>query len=193
MGKIKSVIIGDQEMVNTEIPAIEITDSTPTEGAVDKITNESEITEKKTKVRIVKQYLFPPAVMGEMQTTIHLAGQYWLLKIIDKIYTPDARIMKHYDELNTYLLTNGFVDCSQAVQVGETEETATKIKRIYKVGHPDNSPHTKKEGDVSVRVDGVDIPLKCVKGIVTTDKKKIYDILISQGWYEAGIDTMEVK
>jgi hypothetical protein len=192
MGKIKSVIIGDNEEI-TSIPAIEIADGTHFNEAENKDDNSSEIIEKKTKLRIVKQYLFPPAGMGEMQTTIHLAGQYWILKIIDKIYTPDAKIMKHYDVLNTYLLTNGFVDCSQSVQVGETEETITKIKRIYKVGHPDNSPSVRKNGDISLRVDEEDIHLKCVKGIVTTDKKKIYDTLISQGWYEAGIETLEVK
>lgn len=68
---------------------------------------------------------------------------------------------------------------------GTLKKKAPAKKYTYFAGHPDNQDNDKISGKTVITIKDENIDLEIVEGVITTTEKKVYDTLISKGYYEA--------
>lgn len=132
----------------------------------------------------VLAFRFPPAPRGESTAHVLINGKTEKLKLKDGVYNvPKSWKKEEKERFKASLIAAGFDDISYTV--GQPKPKAPEKKYKYFAGHPDNKDDEKVEGTVAVVVDGEELQLQCVKGMIETEDKKLYQALIEKGFYEA--------
>jgi hypothetical protein len=146
-------------------------------------------------VQIQRQYIFPPAPMGKSHTTIIFENKSMRIELIDKIYIPpkewnESKLDKFHRVIQIY----GFKDKSYVIGKKEAKkEEKEKVKKIYKVGHPDNTSDEKVKGNVSINVNDKDYQFTLENGVIEITEEKIYKAFLKKGWYEVSIKEVPIK
>lgn len=147
---------------------------------------------RKGDSKITFRYKFPPAPLGQCQTTITYKGESKLLELLDGIYEFPEMKRIEAEEFGAFLKGIGFVDASIIEPAPVEAVSVPKPELIYKVGHPENTKDGHfVEGVVAVEVQGVSKQFECVKGVVTLETEAEYRAFIEKGWYEVSITPRE--
>lgn len=140
--------------------------------------------------RIKYRYKFNSAPKGKSQTTIIFNKKPIIIEMEDGIYTlPDNFGKKSEKEkFHLFIQTLGFSDISEIEGIiKKKDEDNKKSKKIFKIGHPDNTKDFKVNGNVSISLDDKDLQFECIDGVVVTEDEKIFKAFIKKGWYEISI------
>jgi len=153
------------------------------------------VPDNKKNVSIEYKYRFPPAPMGKSQTTINYKDKSMKLKMDDGVYVvPKNWNRAEKEKFHRFIITLGFEDvCEVNGKIKEEKKDDTPKIMIYKIGHPDNTKTEKVDGSVSVKIRGKDRKFDCVKGVVTTEKKEVFNAFLKKGWYEVSIEPKKEK
>ncbi len=151
-----------------------------------------EVSPHKKDVIVKYQYRFDPAPMGKAKTVINFEEKKMTLEIIDKIYIPPKNWSISKQEKFKKIIINvyGFKDASFVDSVKKEEKQEEK-KLEYHLGHPDNSPDERINGELTIKIGRKNHKFKCENGIVKTDNIKIYEELLKKGWYQADIKELK--
>ncbi len=128
---------------------------------------------------VLCKYRFPPAPMGECNAFHEYKGEAYKLPLVDQVYTCPKNWSGKKKQFYMKMLTDmGWEN------VSETIPPKPKTVTTYFLGHPENTNMENVEGKIKVTVRGKEIELECVEGMITTEKKTVYQALIKKGYLE---------
>lgn len=137
-------------------------------------------------------FRFPTPVRGKSGVSLDIGElkdngkpAYKKVELTDGVF----KIPKSWktEKKNAYkmaFLKAGFEEFAE-LATGEVKSKEPPKQYIYFAGHPDNKDDDKVNGNIAVEVDGEEIQLEVVEGIVETEKKEVWEALYAKGYYEA--------
>ena len=140
----------------------------------------------------IEVFRFPTPVRGKSSISLDIGevdknGQsiYNKVELIDGVF----KIPKTWKTEKKIAYKMGFLKAgfeSFAILEGTKPKVEEPPKQyIYFAGHPDNKDDEKVNGNIAVTVDGEEIQLEVVEGVVETEKKEVWEALFAKGYYEA--------
>jgi hypothetical protein len=130
-------------------------------------------------------YLFPPAPKGKSRTTIQFEDKPLKIEMTDGIYSPPKNWNRAKQEKFHAIITKIYKFEDKSRVTGNPEKKEKKEKEyVYRIGHPENTPMEKVNGNVSIKVGQKEYQFECKNGVVETESKRIYNSFIKKGWYE---------
>jgi hypothetical protein len=139
--------------------------------------------------RIKYRYRLKSAPLGKSQTTVIFQGKPMDITMEDGIFIlPDNWGKKNEKEkFHLFIQNLGFEDACEIEGIIKKDEDDNKSKKVYKIGHPDNTKDSKVEGNVSITIDGKDIQFECKEGVIITEDEKVFKAFKKKGWYEISV------
>ncbi len=128
---------------------------------------------------ILCRYRFPPAPMGECNAFHAYKEEEYKLPLVDQVFTFPKNWSGKKKQFYMKMLTSlGWENVSERIT------KPPKKEYTYFLMHPDHREYDGINGKVTVTVGKKEIELDCVEGIVTTEKKNVYQALMKKGFLE---------
>ena len=129
-------------------------------------------------------YLFPVPVQGTSNVSLDIDGEVKQLELQDGAFViPKGWSQDKKDAYRNTFLAAGFTETSFMEGKAKRPPKVEKKYRYY-AGHPENTQAVKKEGRLAVEVKGKKVELELDKGVIATEDKALYEVLIGKGFYE---------
>lgn len=130
-------------------------------------------------------FAFPTPIHGTSFVFLPIDGERTKLTLSDGIFSiPKSWKVGKKEAYKKALLKAKFVQVEIDATTNKKKEEAPK-SYIYFAGHPDNKDTEKVSGNTSIEIDGKKIELEILDGVITTEDKQVYDVLLKKGYYEA--------
>lgn len=129
---------------------------------------------------VLCKYRFPPAPMGECNAFHAYKEEDYKLPLVDQVFTFPKNWSGVKKQFYMRMLTDlGWENVSSLIP--PKPKTTTE----YFALHPENTNMENVNGMIKVQVGKKEIELECVEGMITTEKKTVYQALLKKGYLEA--------
>lgn len=131
-------------------------------------------------------FRFPTPIQGESSIFLDVSEEKPArIKLKDGAFEIPKTWDKSKKKIYRLALLNAGLEESATLPDGSTKKKEPAKKYTYFAGHPDNRDDEKKSGKTVITIKDKNIDLEIVEGVITTTDKKVYDVLIKKGYYEA--------
>jgi len=127
---------------------------------------------------VLCKFRFEPAPMGKCFAFHAYKEEAYKLPLVDQVYTFPKNWSGQKKQFYMKMLTDlGWKNVSEAIP--------KKLKYIYFLAHPENTDKENISGTIAVTVGKKEIKLECIEGMITTEKKNVYQALMKKGFLVA--------
>lgn len=127
--------------------------------------------------------IFSVATEGKSNAGVKINGQEIVIELNDGIYQIDESLPEYKkEEIEQELLNQGFKDVSE-YRVTQKVEKENIDNKIWVMVHPDNSKTNPITCNIGAIIEGQEVQLSIIEGLITVIDKRVFNWLSSQGYY----------